>query len=630
MHAFAYFCILAALTASLALGGLAAWSAWQRSDENLPWLERGQYLAAGLLSVASAILLFAFVTRDFSFLYVAEYSDTTLPMFYTVTAFWAGQDGSFLFWALIMGVCAAIFAGTRGYKEFTPRTRTWFWAFFFVVQAFFMYILTGPNNPFLKIVPPPVDGNGLNPLLRHPGMIFHPPLLFLGYAGFTVPACAALAALVAGEGGRWLRTCRAWTLLAWTFLTAGIILGAWWSYMELGWGGYWAWDPVENASLIPWLAATAFLHTAVIQATGRALEKTNVFLIALTLILCFFATYTVRSGVIDSLHAFGSGALGAPLLTFILLSLAVSVLAIAAGSARDVTPLSSFTSRHGLLLLVAWLLLAIGVVIFLGTMWPVISNLWTQNPEGLKPGFYNRVCLPLYTLTAVVLVFCPWLKWRGGIDRKQAFFAVLGVAAGALVLFYAIGIRHPVALVAAASSLAIVAGILLLFSLDRGMRRRLRSWGAYGVHFGLALVVLGIAFSGPYQTEKEAVLEKGQSVSLEEYEFTYREFSRRDSRSMVVFEARLEVKKDGEALGAMEPQRRFYRNFDQPFAEVSTITGLGDELYATLLGFDREERVTIKVSVHPLINWIWIGGTLMCLFPFVGLARRGRRSEEGA
>jgi cytochrome c-type biogenesis protein CcmF len=546
-------------------------------------------------------------------------------MFYTVTAFWAGQDGSFLLWGWLIALCSAVFVGTRGYRELPGSTRVWFWLFMFAVQAFFLYILTGPNNPFLKFSPAPADGNGMNPLLRHPGMIFHPPLLFMGYAGFTVPACLALANVVTGSGATWLRTCRRWTLLSWTFLTAGIILGAWWSYMELGWGGYWAWDPVENASLIPWMGATAFLHTALVQATGRSLEKTNVFLIALTLILCFFATYTVRSGVIDSLHAFGSGELGGPLVVFMVVCLVTALLAVVSGMPRDVRPLSEFVSRQGLLLVTAWLLLAIGAVILMGTMWPVISNIWSQNPEGLKPGFYNRVCLPLFTLAAVLLTICPWLGWKGGVKRRKPMALVGAVAAVFLAVLWFMGVTLPLALIGAAAGLTVLAGIVILFTVNENVRRRRTAWGAYGVHFGLALMVLGIAVSGPYKAEKDVTLNKGESFEISGYDVTYMDMSQQSGRNMAVAEAVLEVTRDGEAVGVLRPQRRIYRNFSQPYAEVSTIFGMGREIYATLISFDQKGAVSITVSVHPMVNWIWVGGTLMCVFPFLALTRRKRR-----
>ena len=624
MHVFAHSCTLITLIISVCLCFFSAYIAWTgRNEQWTGWLEKGQLISTGLMTLGSLILLLAFIRQDFSFKYVADYSDSFLPLFYAVTAFWGGQAGSFLLWAWLAALFTAIFIFTAGYRELRGETKAFFWIFYFSVQAFFLLIITGPSNPFLKLAVPPQDGHGLNPLLQNPGMIFHPPLLFLGYAGFTVPCCLAFASWVTSEPRPWLRAGRTWTLVSWTFLTAGIVLGAWWSYMELGWGGYWAWDPVENASLIPWLSATALLHTAVVQTRKKALHKTNVFLIGLTLLLCFFGTYLVRSGVIDSLHAFGGAGVGTPLFFFLISGLAITVVITFTGRAKEPRSLRTLISRQGLLVVAAWLFLALGAVVFLGTMWPLISKIWSQNPIGLKPDFYNRVCLPIFALASVLLVFCPWLGWKQGIRNLKTFRVVAAsIIPAAAFLFWA-GVRDPLPLVAAVSAVVCILGIAALFFAEPGLRRMKTAWAAYGVHVGLALVVLGVAFSGPYQVSKEMILKKGESVVLEKYTFTYEEFREHSDPAMAIAEAKLRVEKDGRPLGTLLPQRRMYRNFPDPFAEVSVIPGFGDELYATLLGFSRDHSsVTLKITINPLVNWIWIGGTLMSLFPFLGLGRR--------
>ena len=323
MYLLAYICLLFALLASLILGLKAVWELWSGRKLSVNWQERGQVLCSLLIVVASLVLLWALGKRDFSLAYVADYTDSFLSMFYALTAFWAGQQGSFLFWLLVLSLFGLVWGYSAAYKRISPATKAYFWIFFLAIQAFFLFMLTGVSNPFLQVLPAPQEGSGLNPLLQHPGMIFHPPLLFLGYAGFTIPACLAVASWLAEEKESWLVLGRNWVLVPWIFLTAGIILGSWWSYMELGWGGYWAWDPVENASLIPWLASSAFLHTALLGRQRKSLGRSNVLLMGITLILCFFGTYVVRSGVIDSLHAFGNGGVGAPLLLLMLFSLLV-------------------------------------------------------------------------------------------------------------------------------------------------------------------------------------------------------------------------------------------------------------------------------------------------------------------
>ena len=416
------------LTLICALGGsaLALLQLWQQRGDALALIEKVHWAITGALSLAAALLLHALFWNDFSLVYVASYTDRVLPAFYRLTAFWAGQPGSMLFWAFSVAISGSIFALTPAYKRLTPATRLWYWGFFYAIMAFFALILSCWSNPFEMQSPVPPDGNGLNPLLQNPGMIFHPPLLFLGYGGFTVPACLALAQSLSGGEGEdgWHRVTRPVTLLAWAFLTAGIILGMWWAYMELGWGGYWAWDPVENASLIPWLISTAALHTLIVQERRNKLHRVNVALMCLTTISAFFATYLVRSGVVQSVHAFGDGSVGTPLTVFVLGGLLISFWAAFSVPARG------RVSREGLLVMVCWLLLALSVIILVGTMWPVISLLWTPEPHGLDANFYNRVCVPLGMLIMLLLMVCPWLRWDGGLRDAPACLPCRARAAG--------------------------------------------------------------------------------------------------------------------------------------------------------------------------------------------------------
>ena len=293
MYFFAFALLL--LTLLLAAGGgiLALLQLWRPQESpTLPLVEKAHWGVSLCLLVASACLLHGLYWQDYSLKYVADYTDNVLPLFYRLTAFWAGQPGSMLFWALAVGIMGSIFACTGGYRRLKDTTRLWFWVFFLVIMAFFALLLCVWNNPFIMLDPAPADGNGLNPLLQNPGMIFHPPLLFLGYGGFAVPTCLALAQALSRQPDetRWFDLTRTITLLAWSFLTAGIVLGMWWAYMELGWGGYWAWDPVENASLIPWLVGTAALHTAIVEKRRGLLTRFNVLLMGLTTLTTFFAT----------------------------------------------------------------------------------------------------------------------------------------------------------------------------------------------------------------------------------------------------------------------------------------------------------------------------------------------------
>lgn len=626
MHLSAYLLLVASLLFALFFAGTAAIQIWQGRTTALPWMEKGHLMLTAFMSVASLVLLHALANFDFSLVYVASYTDRALPLFYRLTAFWAGQAGSMLFWAWSVAIFGVFFLISPAYRGVSAPTRMWFWLLFLTMMGFFLLILTCWSNPFTVVDPAPADGNGLNPLLQNPGMIFHPPLLFLGYGGFAIPGCLALAQSLSGmrlSEGAWSDHVRPFTLVAWLFLTAGIVLGGWWAYMELGWGGYWAWDPVENASLIPWLIASAYLHTAVIEARRNKLHRVNTFLMALTTISAFFATYLVRSGVVESLHAFGDGGVGNPLLVFIIVFTLLAIGASMLWKHPDARPLSGVESREGFLVMVAWVLLALSAIILVATMWPVFSKFWVDKPVGLEPAFYNRVCLPLFAVLVVMLAICPWLGWKGGLRNRVGAVTTLGLFAGAAGGIWAAGYTMPVAILGAAGAIAALGGIVMLLATEPHLRRTPSSLAAYGVHIGLALTALGVAFSGPYKTEHELVLQQGDTVQVAGYDVTFKALYEGEGPGYMFIEAELIVKKDGSEVGMAAPQRRIYSKFGrQAFAEAATIPGLGNEFYAVLLGVDREGKATLHLNVTPLINWVWIGSTIMCLFPFIGMRRR--------
>lgn len=636
MYFTAYFLLSLAFLLCMVLAGAGLIQVWRGKALPLGYMEKGQAAVTVLFVLPSLILLYGLINFDFSNVYIASYTDKLLPLFYRITAFWAGQPGSILFWGLVTALFGFAFLFSPHYKKLHPHTRSYFWILFFLVEGFFLLIATAWNNAFIVQIPSPANGRGLNPLLQNPGMIFHPPLLFIGYAGFAIPGCLALAQALSGKRnaeGSWIFASRNITLFAWLNLTAGIVLGAWWSYMELGWGGYWAWDPVENASLIPWLVATAFLHTAIIEQRREKLHRTNVFLMALTTISAFFATYLVRSGVVDSLHAFGSGSVGVPLLTFILAAFAFSLIVAWKDKMEHAAPLSDLFSREGFLVITAWIFLTLGMIILLGTMWPVFSKFWSANPVGLEADFYNRVCLPVFALSSLLLVLCPWLGWNGGIRNKKCATAVAALFVLACSGLWAWGMKNPVALLGAASSIAALGGIVLLIITQPSARKYMPSLSAWGVHVGVLLMALGIAFSGPYKVEKEFTVGQGASVNLGNYSIQLEGLYEGRSPQMMLIEAKLLVYKDGKLLGELTPQRRIYHNFgDSQFAEASTIPSLGNEIYATLFGISQGGGAVLRVSLNPLVNWLWIGGTLMTILPFIGILSAQsmikRRAEE--
>ena len=648
MYLAAYICLLVTLFCSLAGAAIGTAQLWQGRHSELRWLEYAQGLGSLCLLAASGVLMYAFVVSDFSVDYVASYTDRALSLFYRCTAFWGGHEGSLMFWALMVSVCGTAFLFTRTYRSLSMETRSWFLVFFLAIMAFFGLLLSTWSNPFLITVPAPADGQGLNPLLQNPGMIFHPPLLFLGYGGFVIPGCLALAQAMSSEKDpmHWLDVARPFTLTGWLFLTAGIVLGGWWAYMELGWGGYWAWDPVENASLIPWLIATAALHTMLIQTRRNKLHGVNVFLMALTTISAFFATYLVRSGVVQSVHAFGSGGVGVPLLLFILISVALSFWIALLARRSDAGELAGIESREGFLILTSWLLLALSLIILIATMWPVFSAFWKETvmglardvvldeaghdhggAVGLTADFYNRVCMPLFAAMVAILSICPWLGWNGGVRNMRKLLLVVCSFIGAAAAMYSLGYTLPVAVLGASASVAaLVSMSLKLF--ERPVYSHAPSFAAYGIHIGVALIALGIAFSGPYKIESEPTMAMGETVKVGQFEVTFKNLYEGEGAGYIFLEGELEVRKDGKLIGIAAPQRRVYAKWGQmQFAEAAVIPSLGNEFYATLMAVDQQNRAVFRLSSNPLVNWLWIGGILMCLLPFISFRRRNGREN---
>lgn len=634
MYYFGYLALVLAMLFSLLAALSALMDLWRNETKNSKRIELAHFPVSLCLLLASAALLHALFWQDYALQYAANYTDRYLDLFYRLTAFWAGQPGSMLFWALVTAILGSLFPFLPHYRSLDQKTRLWFWVFFHSIMVFFTLVLTTYSNPFIMQTPVPADGNGLNPLLQNPGMIIHPPLLFIGYAGFVIPFCLALAQRLSPEEENrhtnpWFQLTRPYLLFSWMFLTAGILLGAWWAYMELGWGGYWAWDPVENSSLVPWLLATALLHTLAIERRNGSFSRYNLLLISLTTISTFFATYLVRSGVVDSVHAFGQGAVGTPLLFFILSALVISFwLSL---SYKTSSSLPDLLSREGLMALMSWFLLALCAIITIATLWPVLTRTFSDTPTGLDARFYNTVCLPLAAILLSLLAFCPWLS--SGTRSKRhllCFVTIVFVTAGLILAF--LGFNKPIALIASAASISILAGIVFQLLIAKP-RPHKRAWAALGTHLGLALAGLAVAFSGPYDTEKDVLLAPGLSENVGSYTLTLESIRQQDGPGFSALLAVLRVKEGEKDKGRLIPERRIYEKFgDMQFSEVDTIPSLGNELYASLLGLTQDKKVLIRFSIKPLVNWLWIGGLLMSLMPVFGLAAflRNRQSQSEA
>ncbi|MEW6489832.1 MAG: heme lyase CcmF/NrfE family subunit [Thermodesulfobacteriota bacterium] len=599
------------------------------------WTQAGRRCLVSVTActtLASIALGYLFLSDSFQVEYVASYSDRALPIFYKLTAFWAGQKGSLLVWAWVLALCSALVVYNNR-REPDSRLTPYVYLVLGGTLSFFLYLLCAVTSPFEALAFTPQDGQGLNPMLQNPGMVFHPPTLFLGYIGFTIPFAYAIAAMVTGTtDASWIKKTRAWNVLSWIFLTVGIILGCQWAYVELGWGGYWAWDPVENASFIPWLVSTAFIHTAIIQERRGIMKVWNMVLILLTFLLCIFGTYLVRSGVLQSVHDFGATGLGGYFLAFLGIATVggVYLLAESYGEFKTSNALESYLSRESTFLFNNVILLALAFATLLGTIFPLISEAVTGNKITVGQPFFNQVNTPLFLLLLAITGVCPLIGWRKASPanlRKNFLRPALSALATGGALFAA-GVRVPSALLAFILA-AFVAGTIVqeyvLVVLSRGavtgeatwsaaprlLWRMRRRYGGHLVHLGLVLTVVGITGSSAYKIEAQGTLAKGESLGIGTYELKYEDFRQYQKFNRTVYAATLGISKGGTRLGALDAERRYYVNAKQPTTEVSLRSTLWEDLYVTMPGIGSNGDITLKVAVNPLLLWFWIGGGLM-------------------
>ena len=610
--------------------------------------KRALISAAIATTLASIALAYLFLTDNFSVEYVASYSDRALPLFYKLTAFWAGQKGSLLFWAWVLSLFIALVIFNNR-READDRNTPYVYLVLAGTLAFFLFLLCAVSSPFETLGFLPRDGQGLNPMLQNPGMIFHPPTLFLGYIGFTIPFAYAIAAMITGNtGADWIRKTRAWNVLSWIFLSIGIILGGQWAYVELGWGGYWAWDPVENASFIPWLVSTAFIHTAIIQERRGIMKVWNMVLIQLTFLLCIFGTYLVRSGILQSVHDFGSTGLGGYFLVFMLVAMIGGIYLLAESYSEFRTPgsIESYLSRESTFLFNNVVLLALAFATLLGTIFPILSEIVTGNKITVGQPFFNQVNTPLFLILLLLTGICPLIGWRkaSATNLKRNF---LGPALTALVcgfIMLAFGVTQPYALLAFLLSAFVGATIVQEYltairsrkkltgesSASAGLRllwKMRRRYGGHIVHFGLAMMVIGIAASSAYKLEKQGTLRQGESMSIGDFELKYESFRQYEKFNRTVYAATLGVFRDGNRIDELDAERRYYINAKQPTTEVAIRSTLAQDLYVTMPGIGQDNEITLKVAVNPLLIWIWFGSFLMVIGGILAIIPSRRKAS---
>ena len=644
------------LASALVLAVYALAAAWLGARPRRPELVasavRAVWMIAALEALAAVVLAGALLGRDYSFAYVTSHVSNAQAVVYDLTSFWGGMEGSLLLWALILsGYSLAV---VRSIGRDRPRLLPGVVGVCATVSAFFLFMLVAVASPFATVPFPPADGKGMNPLLLNPWMAIHPPTLYLGFVGLTVPFAIVVAALADGaieEAGVLLA--RRWMLWAWYCLSMGLMFGAKWSYVVLGWGGYWAWDPVENAALMPWLVATAFLHSVMIQERRAMLGQWTALLVVLAFGLSIFGTFLTRSGVLSSIHSFTQSPLGAYFLGFLALAM-VAAFALVAWrweALRSRNQLDAVLSRESAFLLNNVIFLTTAFAVFLGTVFPVVSEALTGRRVNVGPPFFDHVVSPLALLLLLLMGVGPLIAWRRSTmaDLRSDFLApgASGVLLGLVLL--AAGIRAPGAVLAFALCGFVAATIALEFIRGIGIRRthrdagaaaalwalvmsNRRRYGGYVVHLGILLVFAGITGSSVFSTQRVATLRPGDSVQVARYRIRYDGISEATRNGALVVTARLHAFAGARDLGPLDASRNLFLTSSDSTTDVALRSTPANDLYVILAAWTREGQATLRLLVNPLVMWIWAGGLVLTVGAVIAMVpeRRPASALAGA
>jgi cytochrome c-type biogenesis protein CcmF len=631
----------------LAVFGAAAAAAGARTGRAV-LVESAQHAALALTLILTgclALLTYAFLTFDFSVRYVAMNTNLGTPFYYRITAVWGALEGSIMLWAWMLGLYTLIvmLRHRRNARELYP----WVLTVMLGVLAFFLLVMTVPAPVFQRLAPVPADGRGLNPLLEDSGMITHPVALYLGFTGFTVPFAFALAALITGRvTDFWITATRRWTIAAWYFLSLGLLIGGWWSYHVLGWGGYWAWDPVENAAFMPWLTGTAFLHSVMIQERRRMLRLWNLALVILTFALTLFGTFLTRSGVIASVHAFTQGSIGVFFLAFLSLVVLVALALLAwrwdtLGAQGE---LDSVLSRESAFLLNNVLLVAATFTVFFGTIFPLVSEALRGVKVSVGMPFFNQVNVPLFLGLIFLMGVGPLIAWRRAslenLKRNFLWPAVVGLVAAAVV--FTLGVRSTLAVL----SLTLAAFVTATIAVDmaRATRARVRMgeaipralgglllrhnrrYGGFIVHLGILVIALGVTGSQAWSVQTETTVRRGEHAELAGYRLRFDGLAASEESNHFKVTGTFTVDGGHAAGTVLLPAKKFYPQEQSPIAYVDYRLGLLEDLYVVLGDFARDgSQATIKVQVNRLVSWIWIGGAVLTLGAALAVAPERRK-----
>ena len=612
-----------------------------------------------LLTITVISIVILLINQNYEVQYVYNVTSSTMPLYLKVTALWGGQAGSLVFWAWLMSAFGSAVTLRKWDRDLDLLP--WVIIISSVTLLFFLIMIIAFENPFVRFwsLPSggelvamfgprgsqlinPFDGRGLNPLLRHPGMVIHPPMLYLGFVSFVIPFAFGMAALITGrKDDRWIRLTRRWTLVAWMFLSIGLILGSRWAYDVLGWGGYWAWDPVENAAFMPWLSGTAFLHSVMIQEKRGLFKRWNMILVILTYSLVIFGTFLTRSGVLSSVHAFAQSAIGPMFFIYIGASFIISLAFLIKrwDELRSDGEMTSLLSRESLFLVNNLLFMGILVVVFWGTVYPLISELFTGQKVTVGPPFYTSTTGPLFAGLLLLMGIAPLSAW-GHSTWKTLGKALWIPATGSLILLVVMiisGISSVGALIGI--TLASLAAFVTIYEFWRGMKarhkrsgenylealwklttRNRRRYGGYIIHLSVVFMAIGIIGIELFQTETQGRLAPGESTTLAGYTVTFQnlaQFDVADGRN--VARAVLTVSKNGRDRGELYPRRDFYYDSQQPMTIPGVRSTIEDDLYIILVNWEQISSLgaTFKVFHNPLINWLWFGGILLVIGSFI-------------
>jgi cytochrome c-type biogenesis protein CcmF len=634
---------------------MAVWGGRKKVPAFIESARLGLFLSFLLTGLASGCLIYLLVNGRYDVQYVYSVVSNDMPVYLRVTALWGGQAGSLLFWSFLLAGYGSLVTGNHWDRdnEFLP----WVITVLSITLGFFLCLSVFIENPFIRYWQFPdgsyiasmmqpvgasalisVDGSGMSPLLRHLGMVLHPPMLYLGFTGFIIPFSFCIAALITGRtDDRWIRLTRRWTLIAWLFLSLGLILGSRWAYDVLGWGGYWSWDPVEIAAFMPWLLGTAFLHSVMSQEKMGLFKRWNMVLIILTYDMIVFGTFLTRSGVLSSVHAFSQSSIGVIFLVFIAITFAVSLglLLWRWNILRTENPLRSLFSRESLFLFNNLIFMGIFMICLWGVLYPVISNVFTGQKVTVGPPFYERAAGPLFGALLFLMGVAPLSAWGHSTAKTlgRRFIKPLLAVIPVVVFILAAGIQSLPAI--AGLSLAALVVMVIIYEFGSMVSARCqrmgipplvavwqlvsmsrRRYGGYIIHIGVVMIAMGIIGIEFFHTETQGTVARGQSIIMGSYTFTYRDLSNFDTNDgRNIARAVINIKNGGRVLGEVYPRRDYYYQSQQPVTVPGVLSSPEEDLYVVLVDWQpiNSQNATFKIYRNPLVFWLWIGGLVFML-----------------